>query len=117
LRSRGIVLRQLPGEYSVNFRNGSIATEYRTDELADALAHGLAMGEAPAPLPPLGPMGKGMNMYRHNRKIAAKRAREQAGIATEGKPRVGKKPGMTRRKKKSMVDLPSKIDNEFKPNA
>jgi hypothetical protein len=87
LRLRGIVLRQLPGEYCVNFRKGAVATEYRTDELADALAHGVAMGEAPAPEPPLGPMGKRITMRgamcRHNRKLAAKRLRKQSGAAAK----------------------------------
>jgi hypothetical protein len=87
LRLRGIVLRQLPGAYSVNFRNGAAATEYRTDELADAVAHALAMGEAPANEPPLGPLGKRMTrrgeMYRHNRKLAAKR-RKRSGTQTTG---------------------------------
>ena len=82
LRQRGIVLRQLPGQYSVNFRTGRPATEYRTDDLDDALAHGLAMGAAPAPEPPLGPMGKGPSqrgrMIAHNRKLAARRRKRDA---------------------------------------
>ncbi len=81
LRKIGIALRQLPGEYSVNFRNGRPETEYRTVELADAIAHAMGMGEAPVPLPPLGPMGKGLTrrglMYRHNRKVAARRRKQQ----------------------------------------
>jgi hypothetical protein len=91
LRLRGIVLRQLPGAYSVNFRNGAAASEYRTDALADAVAHALAMGEAPANEPPLGPMGKRMTrrgkMIAHNRKIAARRRRRDASksaVQTEG---------------------------------
>jgi len=91
LRSCGIVLRQLPGAYSVNFRNGAAASEYRTDGLADAVAHGLAMGAAPATEPPLGPMGKRATqrgkMIVHNRKIAARRRRRDArksAVQTEG---------------------------------
>jgi hypothetical protein len=84
LRARGISLRQLPAGYSVNFRKGAPATEYRTDELADALAYGMAMGDPPAPLSPLGPMGKGMTrwatMYRHNRALAAKRRRKAVPV-------------------------------------
>ncbi len=92
LRQRGIVLRQLPGQYSVNFRAGRPATEYRTDDLDDALAHGLKMGAAPAPEPPLGPLGKRPTqrgkMIAHNRKIAARRRRRDAApksaVQTEG---------------------------------
>jgi hypothetical protein len=85
LRARGITLRQVLGEYHVNFRHGESTTEFVTDDLADALAHGLAMGDAPASPPPLGPMGKGMTrwakMYRHNRALAARR-RKRGGAAS-----------------------------------
>ena len=82
LHARGISLTLAPGEYIVNFRKGTAATEYRTDDLADALAHGLDMGEAPAELPPIGPTGKGRmskraQMYQHNRKLAARRRKAE----------------------------------------
>ena len=66
LRQRQIVLREVPGAYTVNFRDGRPATEYRTEDLDEALAHG--------------PMGKGSSqrgkMIAHNRKLplAAKSA-------------------------------------------
>ena len=81
LEALGVVLTSVPGEYRVNFRKGRADTEYLTDDLQDALAHGRAMAAAPpAPsLPPLGPTGsRGTlrgTMYRHNRKLAAKRRR------------------------------------------
>ena len=85
LRRRRVVLRQVPGAYTVNFRDGRSTTEYRTDDLDDALAHGLTMGEAPAPEPPLGPMGKGPSqrgkMIAHNRKVAGRRRKRDAKIS------------------------------------
>jgi len=77
LRRRGVILTLAPGEFIVNFHKGASSTEYRTDDLADALEHGLQLSQVPAE-PPLGPLGKGKLsrralMYRHNRKLAAKR--------------------------------------------
>jgi hypothetical protein len=43
LRKLGIALRQLPGEYSVNFINGSESTAHIAENLDDALALGRAM--------------------------------------------------------------------------
>ena len=87
LRQRGIVLRQLPAEYLVNYRSGGSSTEYRTDELQDAVAHGLTMEIAAGEDPPPGPVGRSWSrraeMYRHNRKLAARRA----GRAGRGKTR------------------------------
>jgi hypothetical protein len=77
----GLVLKQTPGEYRVNYHSGTPATEYRTDDLQDALQHGREMAaQAPAAEPPpLGPTGpRGLRrhlMYRHNKKIAARRRR------------------------------------------
>ena len=84
LRARGLTLRVAPGEFVVNYDKGTPITEYRTDDLADALEHGLQMGEAKRNLPPLGPIGKGKmssraRMYRHNRKLAAKRRKNEGG--------------------------------------
>jgi hypothetical protein len=83
LRALGVTLGIAPGEFIVNFRNGAPVTEYRTDDLADALEHGFQMGEAKAEPPPLGPMGKGQiskraRMYRHNRGIAARRRKTES---------------------------------------
>lgn len=77
LKTLGLVLRQTPGEYRVNFRHGSEATEYITDDLQDALARGREMAaQQPSFAPPLGPVGPRSSrrgkMYRHNRKIAAR---------------------------------------------
>ena len=78
LRRLGMVLTVAPGEYRVNFSNGRFATAYSTDDLADALATGLAMAPtAPVVLPPLGPTGSHNSrramMYRHNARIAVAR--------------------------------------------
>ena len=43
LRKLGITLRQLPGEFSVNFRAGSDATTRTAETLDEALALGQAM--------------------------------------------------------------------------
>jgi hypothetical protein len=43
LRKLGITLRQLPGEFSVNFRDGSDATTRTAETLDEALALGQAM--------------------------------------------------------------------------
>lgn len=85
MKALGLLLRQAPGQYRVNFAQGRAATEYLTDDLEDALNHGRAMAKhAPPPaLPPLGPTkgtayGKRRaEMYRHNNKIAKKRRGKQ----------------------------------------
>ena len=53
LRALGIVLARLPGEYRVNFRNGSDATARMAETLDEALelAHSMA-ADAPAPADP-----------------------------------------------------------------
>jgi hypothetical protein len=43
LRSLGLTIRRLPGEYLVNFRNGSDATAHMVDDLDQALEVGRAM--------------------------------------------------------------------------
>ena len=79
LHALGLVLRQAPGQYSVNFPGGDDATAYVTDDLQDALNHGRAMAIEPPPArpPPLGPTGARASrrgfMCKHNRKLAAKR--------------------------------------------
>ena len=83
LKALGLVLQKAPGQYRVNFRNGTEATEYLTDDLESALAKGreMAAQPPPPPAPPLGPTGPRSSrrgvMYRHNRKIAARRRRQQ----------------------------------------
>lgn len=79
LLSLGLVIEQAPGQYRVNFPDADETTAYVTDDLDDALNHGRAMASEPPParLPPLGPTGPKASrrgvMYRHNRKLAAKR--------------------------------------------
>jgi hypothetical protein len=79
IRSLGQQLRKTTGGYCINFRYGNRSTEYETEDLADALRHARTVAaRAPAPpLPPLGPTGsrstKRGQMYRHNRKLAARR--------------------------------------------
>jgi hypothetical protein len=82
LRALGLLLRQSPGEYRVNFPHGTAATAYVTDDLQDALKRGREMAENPLPAPdaPLGPMGRRTrrgDMYRHNRMVAATRRRKR----------------------------------------
>jgi hypothetical protein len=80
LKAIGIEIKTVPGEYIV-FKRGSSLESFRTDDLAAAVEHGKALATlAPSlrELPPIGPMGRKSRrgeMYRHNRKIAAKRAK------------------------------------------
>jgi hypothetical protein len=84
LKALGLTLVQEPGQYRVNFRNGKAATEYATDDLQDAITQGREMAEqGPPPTElPLGPTGPRSTrrgfMYRHNRKLAARRGRKQS---------------------------------------
>jgi hypothetical protein len=83
LKALGLVLQQAPGHYRVNFRNGTEATEYLTDDLQAAIERGREMAAQPAPAqaPPLGPTGPRSSrrafMYRHNKRIAARRSRKR----------------------------------------
>ena len=77
LRLSGIILEILPGEYRVNYRDGTEATAYYTDELEDALSTGRVMTDAaPHSAPPLGPTGRRKGgrgwMYRHTAGLAAR---------------------------------------------
>lgn len=84
LRRLGMAFQSAPGEYRVNYRGGSDATAYFTEDLADALATGRQMAERapPPPLPPIGPVGRRNTrravMYRHNAMIARLRAEATA---------------------------------------
>jgi hypothetical protein len=84
LKALGLVLQQTPGQYRVNFRNGRAATAYTTDDLQSAVMRGREMAASPPnpselPLGPLGPRSTRRGfMYRHNRKIAARRRRQSA---------------------------------------
>ena len=46
LAAHGVRLTARPGEYCVNFRNGSEATAYVTDDLTDAIEHGRTLARA-----------------------------------------------------------------------
>lgn len=74
LAAKGVRLTARPGEgeYEVNFRNGTDATAYVTDDLADAIEHGhaLAKSGAPAPAAP----GK---RYRRPRRMTPKAQRRR----------------------------------------
>lgn len=86
LKRLGLTLRREPGEYRVNFRDGTAAAEYITDDLQDALKRGREMARrppAPAELP-LGPLGRRTrkgHIYKHNRKLAARRKKAAARYA------------------------------------
>lgn len=45
LRNLGIVIRKRDGEYRVNFKGGSEATAYYTDDIQDALDTGKMMAQ------------------------------------------------------------------------
>ena len=82
LRSLGIDLTACSGEYAVNYRKGHLNTRQITDDLSTAVQLGEAMAKNPPPKPPLpmGPLGRRSQrglIIRHNRKIAALRAKAQ----------------------------------------
>ena len=49
LKALGLVLRQEPGQYRVNFSNGTAQTEHRTDDLQAAVTQGRKMAAHPPP--------------------------------------------------------------------
>jgi hypothetical protein len=83
LRKLGISLIMAPAEYVV-YKRGSSLDAFRTDDLAAAVEHGrqlAVISSALRDLPPLGPMGRKSRrgqMYAHNRKIAARRRKQEA---------------------------------------
>lgn len=82
LKALGLILSQEPGQYRVNFRNATARTECTTDDLQAAIRRGreMAVQGPPQTEPPLGPTGPRSShrgfMYRHNRKLAARRRRK-----------------------------------------
>ena len=81
LSKLGIVLTQSPGEYRLTLK-GRANDAWTADTLDAAIEVGLSLSRIYKPHeaePPIGPTGKGRSkrgeMYRHNRKIAATRAR------------------------------------------
>lgn len=77
LRASGISLKRAPGEYIVS-RAKSMGASTAFESLDDAIQHGRALAaqnDSLRDLPPLGPTGKKSRraqMYRHNRRVAAK---------------------------------------------
>jgi hypothetical protein len=82
LAAQGVQLSARPGRVCGECpRRHTPATAYITDDLEDAIEHGRAWAQAEAPAirePPLGPTGprsqRRAMMYRHNKKLAARRA-------------------------------------------
>lgn len=84
LRALGLQLQQAPGHYRVNFRHGTTATEYQTEDLWDALEQGRAMAQnpPPPPEPPPGPTKARSRrrafMLSHNNRVEARRRKRRA---------------------------------------
>ncbi len=84
LRKLGLILQQAPGHYRVNFRNGTTATEYQTEDLFDALQTGRVMALNPPPPaePPPGPTRARSRrrafMLAHNNRVEARRKKRRA---------------------------------------
>jgi len=84
LRKLGLVLQQAPGHYRVNFRHGTAATEYQTEDLFDALKQGraMALNPPPPPEPPPGPTKARSRrrafMLSHNNRVEARRRKRRA---------------------------------------
>ena len=85
LQALGVELVSTPGAYCFRYsRNGPAAPllPETADDLAEAvrIGHELATRTPPPRLPPLGPTGRRRTrrgvMFKHNRKIAAKRRRK-----------------------------------------
>jgi hypothetical protein len=78
LRKLGITLRQLPGEFSVNFHNGTDATARTVETLDEAFALGRDMAKTLAPATPAtaatAAPGK---RYRHPRRMTPKAQRRR----------------------------------------
>lgn len=85
LRTLGITIEAVPGEYLVRHA-GSKLPPRRALDLHDALTLGRLMAKTPPAPPeaPLGPIGspraasRKAKMYRHNRKLSARRAKRVA---------------------------------------
>lgn len=84
LRKLGLVLQQAPGHYRVNYRHGTTATEYQTEDLFDALEQGraMALNPPPRPEPPPGPTKARSRrrafMLAHNNRFEARRRKRRA---------------------------------------
>ena len=83
LRTLGIVLTPLPGEYRVNFKDGSDDTAYVTDDLIDAIEHGHALaGRRDFPVLIEAAAAEGRRAWRQRRRsMSAKAMRRRAILA------------------------------------
>jgi hypothetical protein len=91
LRKLGITLRELPGEFSVNFRDGNDATTRNAETLEEALQLGRDMAKTLAPAAAGAARGKKYRrplrmtpkavrrrmIREHNRRMRARAIREQ----------------------------------------
>lgn len=93
LAALGLTIAVRPGEYSVNFRGGSDATAYLTDDLDDALDHGRAV--AAALTEATSPSSAGGRRRSWRRPMSAKAAR-RAFIRTHNRRMRGR--AISRRK-------------------
>jgi hypothetical protein len=73
LRKLGLTLTQRPGEYVVNFINGTESTAHIAPDLDDALEHGRQMATAAAATPAAAPGKK----YRRPRRMTPKAQRRR----------------------------------------
>lgn len=76
LRKLGITLHQLPGEFSVNFRDGNAATARTAETLEEAVELGRDMAKTLAPAATTTTATPGMR-YRHPRRMTPKAQRRR----------------------------------------
>jgi hypothetical protein len=76
LRKLGITLRHLPGEFSVNFRDGNDATARTAETLEDAVELGRDMAKRPAPAATTTTAAPGKR-YRRPRRMTPKAQRRR----------------------------------------
>ena len=95
LRAHGILITHRAGEWRVNFRGGTEATAYVTDDLQDAFEHGRAMALAGQPSaaepaqhrrkwrrPMMSAKAQRQRMIRaHNHRMRGRAVRKQRGEA------------------------------------
>jgi hypothetical protein len=103
LRALGVRLTLYLGDYCVNFENGATGTAFYTSDLKEALRVGYIMAaHVQKKLAPIGPTGRRGSrramMYRHNKKLAARRRREEpitmilVELRNTGLPTIGRIP-------------------------
>jgi hypothetical protein len=77
LRKLGITLRQLPGEFSVNFRDGNDATARTAETLEEAVELGRDMAKTLAPAATTTTTAAPGKRYRRPRRMAPKAQRRR----------------------------------------